>query len=79
VSDEEKQTVRGLLEEGFEALARLTRFDPYTAGREITYADFFAYFTLPNATWMTRTAYDWETYRSTRGRIRTFRMTQERV
>jgi glutathione S-transferase len=29
VSKEERQTVRGLLEEGFAALGRLARFDPY--------------------------------------------------
>jgi len=67
VSDEEKQTVRGLLQEGFDALVRLARFDPYIAGREISYADFFAHFTLPNATWMTRTVYEWDTYRTIPG------------
>jgi glutathione S-transferase len=69
VSDEEKRTVRGLLEEGFAALVRLARFEPYLAGPEITYADFFAHFTLPNATWMTRTVYGWDTYRSTPGLV----------
>ena len=67
VSDEEKRTVRELLEEGFAALVRLARFDPYIAGQEITYADFFAYFALPNATWMTRTVYDWDTWRGVPG------------
>lgn len=67
VSEEEKQVVRGLLEEGFTAFTRLARFDPYLAGREISYADFFALFTLPNATWMTRAVYGWDTYKSTPG------------
>ena len=67
VSDGEKQTVRNLLEEGFDALVRLARFDPYIAGKDISYADFFAHFTLPNATWMTRTVYGWDTYRSIPG------------
>ena len=66
-SDAEKQIVRELLGEGFDALVRLARFDPYIAGKEITYADFFAHFTLPNATWMTRTVYDWDTYRTIPG------------
>ncbi len=67
VSDGEKQTVRGLLEDGFGALVRLARFDPYITGREITYADFFAYYALPNATWMTKTVYGWDTYRTISG------------
>lgn len=67
VPSEEKRVVRMLLEEGFDALGRLARFDPYLAGGAITYADFFAYFTLPNATWMTRTVYGWDTYRGTAG------------
>jgi glutathione S-transferase len=67
VSDSEKQTVRVLLEEGFAALVRLARFDPYVAGKEITYADFFAYYNLPNATWTTKTVYAWDTYRTTPG------------
>ncbi len=67
VSDEEKQTVRELLTQGFDALVRLARFDPYIAGDTITYADFFAHFTLPNATWMTRTVYAWDTYRTIPG------------
>lgn len=67
VSDAEKRTVRGLLEEGFDALVRLARFNPYIAGKEITYADFFAHFALPNATWMTRTVYGWDTYRTIPG------------
>ena len=67
VSEVEKQTVRVLLEEGFDALVRLARFDPYIAGEQLTYADFFAYFALPNATWMTRTVYRWDTYRTIPG------------
>ncbi len=69
VSDAEKQTVRELLTQGFDALVRLARFDPYIAGDTITYADFFAHFTLPNATWMTRTVYDWDTYRTIPGLV----------
>jgi glutathione S-transferase len=67
VSAEEKRTVRGLLEEGFAALVRLARFAPYLAGEQLSYADFFAYFTLPNATWMTRTVYAWDTWRGVPG------------
>ncbi len=67
VSDEERRTVRALLEQGFAALVRLARFDPYIAGETVTYADFIAHFTLPNATWITRTVYDWDTYRTIAG------------
>ena len=67
VPDSEKQTVRVLLEEGFDALVRLAHFDPYIAGKEITYADFVGHYALPNATWMTKTVYGWDTYRTIPG------------
>lgn len=62
VSADGKREVRELLEKGFAALARLGRFEPYLAGQEVTYADFFAQFTLTSATRTTKAVYGWDTY-----------------
>lgn len=67
VSQPRKREVRGLLEEGFEALTQMGRFDPYIAGKEITYADFFARFTLSTVTWVTRQVFDWDTFNTVPG------------
>ena len=45
-SDAEKDAVKKLLEKGFLALRRIAKFDPYFAGGELTYVDFYAFFGL---------------------------------
>ena len=62
VSDPEKQVVRELLESGFAAFQSLARFEPYLAGAEISYADFFGLYAVPTATAVTREVYGWDTY-----------------
>ena len=62
VSDQEKQVVRELLESGFAAFQSLARFEPYLAGAEISYADFFGLYAVPTATAVTREVYGWDTY-----------------
>lgn len=67
VTKERRQEIGLLLEQGFEAIARIARFDPYIAGEEITYADFFACFCLASATWVTRQVYGWDTFNTIPG------------
>ena len=57
-----REEVRGQLERGFAALARLAKYEPYIAGPEITYADFFFCFSLNLATIVTKRALGWDTY-----------------
>jgi len=59
VSDEEKETVRELLEKGFAAVKALAKFEPYLAGKELTYADFYSMHTLGLATRVTKAVYGW--------------------
>ncbi len=59
---EEKEAVRKLLERGFASLATLASFDPYLAGDQITYADFYFRFTVGLATAVCRKALDWDAY-----------------
>ena len=61
-SKDEKQLVKGLLEDGFAALVRLGRFDPYLAGGEITYADFYALYALTSATRTAKAVYGWDAF-----------------
>ena len=59
---EEKAAVRELLERGFASLGTLASFDPYLAGGEITYADFYFRFTAGLATVVCHKALDWDAY-----------------
>ncbi len=61
-SDEEKEAVRKLLERGFASLGTLASYDPWLAGNQITYADFFFRFTVSLATVVCRKALDWDAY-----------------
>lgn len=65
--DDEKEVVRGLLERGFAAITRLARFDPYIAGTEITYADFYAQFALTSATRTAKAVYGWDAFNTVPG------------
>lgn len=58
----EKEAVRKLLERGFASLGTLASFDPWLAGEEITYADFYFRFTVSLATVVCRKALDWDAY-----------------
>ncbi len=61
-TDELKAEVKEKLEQGFTAVARLTRFEPYVAGSNITYADFFFRFAVNLATIVARKALDWDAF-----------------
>ena len=61
-SDEEKKAVHKLLKRGFTSLGTLASFDPWLAGEEITYADFYFRFTVSLATVVCKKALDWDAY-----------------
>ena len=57
-----REEVKAQLEKGFAALEKIARFEPYIAGPEISYADFFFCFTVSLVTRVTRKALDWDTF-----------------
>jgi glutathione S-transferase len=61
-SAELKETVHNDLKKGFAALARLAKFQPYLAGEEMTYADFYFLFSVGLATRVTKKALNWDIY-----------------
>jgi len=62
VDHELRKEVKKQLEKGFASLARLAKFDPWLAGREMTYADFYFYFSVGLVTRTTKKALDWDTF-----------------
>lgn len=61
-TDEEKQAVHQLLKKGFASLASLAKFDPYLAGKDISYADFYFRFTVGLAAIVCKKALAWDAY-----------------
>ncbi|MCG8413040.1 MAG: glutathione S-transferase family protein [Pseudomonadales bacterium] len=61
-SDELKAEVKAKLEQGFSAVSRLTKYEPYVAGSDITYADFFFRFAVNLATIVAKKALDWDAF-----------------
>tara|TARA_Y100000031_G_scaffold139793_1_gene166853 strand:- start:578 stop:1177 length:600 start_codon:yes stop_codon:yes gene_type:complete len=59
-SDEEKAAVKPILEKGFAALQKIARFDPYIAGTELTYADFYFLFAMAPVTLVCKKTWDWD-------------------
>jgi glutathione S-transferase len=59
-SAEEKAAVKALLEKGFAALTKLAKFEPYIAGTEISYADFYFRYAVALATIVCKRALDWD-------------------
>lgn len=57
-----REEVRAQLERGFTALSRIARYEPYIAGPDITYADFFFRFSVNLATIVARKALNWDVY-----------------
>ena len=49
-----------LLEKGFLALGRIAKFDPYFAGDELTYVDFYAFFGLSPVIGVCRKTWEWD-------------------
>ena len=59
-TDAEKAQVKPLLEKGFTALQKLAKFDPYIAGHELSYADFYYLFALAPVTMVCKKTWDWD-------------------
>jgi glutathione S-transferase len=59
-SDAEKEAVRAALEQGFKALACIAKYEPYIAGTELTYADFYFRFSVNLATLVCKRALNWD-------------------
>ena len=62
-----KLLIREQLKNGFKAVAALTNFDPYIAGKKITYADFVARFTIGVATLVTEKVFAWDAHEDVPG------------
>lgn len=61
-SDTEKESVRKELKKGFAALRRLAHYNPYLAGNQLTYADFYFLFSVGLVTRVTKKALHWDVY-----------------
>lgn len=59
-SDELKEEVRGQLQRGFASLLALAAFDPYLAGKDLSYADFYYRFSVGLATIVCKKALQWD-------------------
>lgn len=59
-SDELKGEVRPQLEKGFAALSKIAKYQPYIAGAEISYADFYFRFSFNLATLVCKKALAWD-------------------
>lgn len=57
-----REVVRKELQKGFAALRQLASFSPFLAGKEMTYADFYFYFSVGLVTRVTRKALDWDVF-----------------
>ncbi|HEV7478321.1 MAG TPA: glutathione S-transferase [Burkholderiales bacterium] len=57
ISDETRQSVEKALPKGIRAFRALARFDPYLAGKELTFADCAAFVHLPVVSIATKMAY----------------------
>ena len=60
-TDLEKEQSKAQLEKGFASIKKLAKFNPYIAGPELTYADFYAQFALDLSTRVTKKVLDWNT------------------
>ena len=67
VDHELRKTVHKDLERGFASLSLLARFDPWLAGREMSYADFYFYFSVGLVTRVTKKALNWDTFNEVEG------------
>ncbi|MFK7862993.1 MAG: glutathione S-transferase family protein [Pseudohongiellaceae bacterium] len=59
-SDELKAEVRPQLEKGFAALAKIAKYQPYIAGAQLSYADFYFRFSFNLATLVCKKALAWD-------------------
>lgn len=61
-SDDLKESVRKELHKGFAALAKLAKYDPYLAGNDMSYADFYFLFSVGLVTRVTKKALNWDVF-----------------
>lgn len=59
-SDAEKEAAKVALEKGFKALARIAKYEPYIAGKELSYADFYFRFSFNLATLVCKKSLNWD-------------------
>ena len=59
-SEAEKAAVKKLLEKGFAALDSIALYNPYIAGEDLTYVDFYAVFALSPVIRVCKKTWDWD-------------------
>ena len=59
-AEELKEEVLALLKRGFASLQALAKFDPYLAGKELSYADFYYRFSVGIATIVCKKGLNWD-------------------
>lgn len=59
-SAELKDEVKATLQKGFIALAKIAKFNPYIAGNEVTYADFYFQYSVGTATRACKNSLAWD-------------------
>lgn len=61
-TDAQKESVLKDLQKGFAALAKLAKYDPYLAGNDMSYADFYFLFSVGLVTRVTKKALNWDVF-----------------
>lgn len=61
-SDELKASVHKELQKGFAALTKLAKYNPYLAGADMSYADFYFLFSVGLVTRVTKKALNWDVF-----------------
>ena len=78
-SDELKAEVMPQLERGFAALSKIAKYEPYIAGSQISYADFYFRFSFNLATLVCRRALDWNAQGEFEGAKNLMKLMDERA
>ena len=78
-SDELKAEVKPQLEKGFAALSKIAKYEPYIAGSQISYADFYFRFSFNLATLVCRRALDWNAQGEFEGAKNLMKLMDERA
>ena len=78
-SDALKAEVKPQLEKGFAALAKIAKYEPYIAGSQISYADFYFRFSFNLATLVCRRALDWNAQGEFEGAKNLMKLMDERA
>jgi glutathione S-transferase len=78
-SDALNAEVKPQLEKGFAALAKIAKYEPYIAGPQISYADFYFRFSFNLATLVCRRALDWNAQGEFEGAKNLMKLMDERA